>query len=53
MIYQHSHRSDATGHEPPMNDERIDTCLIDDEFDDSLDRILADFRESLADLRSF
>jgi hypothetical protein len=53
MIYQHSHRHDATGHEPPMNEDVIDAGLIDDEFDDSLDRILADFRESLADFRSF
>jgi hypothetical protein len=53
MIYQHSHRNDATGHEPPMTDADIDPCLIDEEFDDSLDRILADFRESLADVGSF
>jgi hypothetical protein len=53
MTYQHSHRYDATGHEPLMNDDGIDASLIDAEFDDSLDRILADFRESLADLSSF
>lgn len=52
MTCQHSHRSDATGHQPPMNDDGIDACLIDDEFDDFLDRYLADFRESLADDRS-
>ncbi len=49
----HHHRTAATSHEPPMADAGIDTLLIDDEDDDFLDRFLADFRESLADLRSF
>jgi hypothetical protein len=52
MTYPHSHRNDATGHEPPRAEADLDTCLIDDEYDDFLDRFLADFRESLADFRS-
>ena len=36
-----------------QGDRRDGAGLIDDEFDDSLYRILADFRESLADFRSF
>lgn len=54
MKYQHSHRSnDATGHEPQKAEAEFDACLIDEEFDDFLDGFLADFRESLADFRSF
>jgi hypothetical protein len=52
MIYQHSHRHDATGHEPMTAEPNLDPCPIDDGDDEFLDRYLADFRESLADFRS-
>jgi hypothetical protein len=53
MPHQHSYRTATTSHEPPMADAGIDALLIDDEDDDFFDRYLADFRESLADFRSF
>ncbi len=52
MTYrQNRRRTAATTHQPPMADADIDAWLIDDEFDDILDRDLAAFRESPADFR--
>jgi hypothetical protein len=42
-----------TAKQPPVGTRDIDPYLIDDEFDDFLDRYLADFRESPADFRNF
>ncbi len=51
MPYQPSPRTAATRHQPPMAAE-IDALLIDDEFDDFLDRQVFAIRESLADFRN-
>jgi hypothetical protein len=47
-----SHRSDATKQQPAGN-AGFDPDLIDEEFDDLLDRELFAIRESLADFRNF
>ena len=52
MPYTHSHRNDATRHQPPLAPADLDRLLIDDEFDDDLDRHVAAIRESLADSRN-
>jgi hypothetical protein len=52
MPYQHPHRHAATSFKPPMDADKLDALLIDDEFDDFLDRQLAEIRETLADFRS-
>ncbi len=54
MTYRrNSRRTAATTHQPPMAEAEIDAYLIDDEFDNVLDREIAAFRETLADFRSF
>jgi hypothetical protein len=53
MTCQNHHRTATTTHQPPMADAEIDPCLIDDEFDDFLDRELPALRETLADFRSY
>lgn len=53
MTYQHNHRSAANRPQPPMDAAEFDACLIDDEFDEDLDRQLDAIRESLAGFRSF
>ena len=54
MTYPHSHRTAATRHRPQHETAaEFDACLLDDEFDDSLDRHVATIRESLADPRDF
>ena len=52
MSYQPSHRAAATSHRPPIAAADLDAFLVDDEFDDTLDRELFAIRESLADFRS-
>jgi hypothetical protein len=52
MTRTNSHRNDPGKHQPSGKVD-LDAYLIDDEFDDVLDRYLADFRESPADFRSF
>ena len=52
MPYQHNHRTAAASHQPPMADADLDAFLIDDEFEDSLDRHIAAIHESLADYRN-
>ena len=38
MPHLHNHRTAATRHQPPMDAADLDAFLIDDEFDDYLDR---------------
>jgi hypothetical protein len=52
MTYQPSHRPAPPSHRPPMDADALDAFLIDDEFDDFLDRHVAAIRESLADFRN-
>jgi hypothetical protein len=52
MIYQPSHRTATPHHQPPRDAAEIDAFLLDDEFDDFLDRHVATIRESLADFRN-
>jgi hypothetical protein len=52
MIYQPSHRTAAPSHQPPMDADALDAFLLDDEFDDFLDRHVAAICESLADFRN-
>jgi hypothetical protein len=52
MTRTSSNRIDSAK-QPPMGNRDFDAGLIDDEFDDSFDRYLADIRESLSDFRSF
>ena len=52
MTYQPSHRPATPRHQPPMDDDALDAFLLDDEFDDFLDRQIASLRESLADFRN-
>jgi hypothetical protein len=53
MHHQPSHRTATPRHQPPRDAAAIDAFLIDDEFDDFLDRHVAAIRESLADFRNF
>jgi hypothetical protein len=50
MPYQISHRTAATRPQP-RDAADIDALLLDEEFDEELDRQLAAYRESLADFR--
>ena len=52
MTYPHNHRSAANRPQPPMDAAEIDALLIDDDFDDALDRQIAALRESMADFRN-
>jgi hypothetical protein len=52
MSYQPSHRTAATRHQPPVDAAAPDAFMIDEEFDDCLDRQIAAFRDSLADFRN-
>lgn len=52
MTYQPSHRPATPRHEPPIDAGATDAFLIDDEFDDFLDRELFSIRETLADFRN-
>ena len=52
MTRTSSHRNHPTKPQP-INDHDPDVYQFDDEFDDFLDRYLADFRESPADFRNF
>ncbi len=51
MSYHNSHRAAATSRQRPIDTE-TDAFVIDDEFDDFLDRELLAIRESLADYRN-
>ena len=53
MTYQPSHRPATPSHRPPRDADTHDAFLLDDEFDDFLDRHVAAIRESLADFRNF
>ena len=52
MTRLYSNRIDATKQQPAGALD-LDACLIDDEFDDLLDRQLFAIRETLADFRNF
>jgi hypothetical protein len=52
MTYQPSHRTATPSHRLPMDADVPDAFLLDDEFDDFLDRHVATIRESLADFRN-
>jgi hypothetical protein len=52
MSYPNSRLTDASRPQPPKAADEFDSLLIDDEFDDLLDRQLAAIRESHADYRS-
>jgi hypothetical protein len=52
MINQPSHRTAKPHRQPPMAAAEIDASLLEDEFDDFLDRHVAAIRESLADFRN-
>jgi hypothetical protein len=51
MTRLNSNRSDATMQQPAGH-AAFDPCLIDDEFDDVLDREIFAIRETLADFRN-
>jgi hypothetical protein len=51
MSYQPSQHADATRQQPARDAARIETLLIDDEFDDFPDGEIAAIRESLPDCR--
>ena len=51
MTYQTSHRPATTSHQP-MDADALDAFLIDDGFDECLDRHVAAIRDSLADFRN-
>jgi hypothetical protein len=53
MTHQLSHRTAATRHRPPIGPADLDAFLVDDDFDDLLDREIDAIRESLADFRTF
>ena len=53
MTYQQNHRTAGTDNRlqsEPASD--LDAFLIDDDFDDALDRQIFSIRESLADFRN-
>ncbi len=52
MTHLSNERIDTTRHQPPADDFDLDAFLIDDEFDDFLDRHVAGIRESLNDFRN-
>ena len=53
MTYQPSHHHTAPASQrPPLAAADLDACLIDEEFDDVLDRQLFALRETLADFRN-
>jgi hypothetical protein len=52
MTHLHSSRTAATSYQPLDNSAEHDTFLLEDEFDDHLDRQLFEIRESLADYRN-
>ena len=51
MTYLDSNRTAGTNDRPPASID-LDAFLIDDEFEDFLDRHLFEIRESLADFRN-
>ena len=51
MTRLNSNRTDATNQQPAGNPD-LDACLVDDEFDDFLDRELLAIRD-LADFRNY
>jgi hypothetical protein len=53
MINQPSHRAATPRRRPPMEAAALDAFLLDDEFDDVLDRQIASLREAPADFRNF
>ena len=52
MTYQPSHHTATLSHRPPMDADALDAFLLDDEFDDVLDRQIASLREAPADFRN-
>jgi hypothetical protein len=54
MTYRPSHHcTTPASQRPPLAAAELDAFLIDEEFDEFLDREIASFRETLADFRSF
>ena len=53
MSYQPSQHADATRQQPARDAARIETLLIDEEFDHFPDREISAIRESLPDYRNF
>jgi hypothetical protein len=53
MSYQPSHRTAPTRHQPTRDAARIETLLIDEEFDDFPDRDISAICECLPDYRNF
>jgi hypothetical protein len=52
MTFQHSKPTDVTSHEPLGEAADLDAFMVDEEFDDCLDRQVHAIRESLADVRN-
>ncbi len=52
MSYQPIRHATAPRHLPPIDAAKVDTLLLDDEFDDFPDAEIAALRESLADFRN-
>ena len=53
MSDQTCHRTTVNRPQPPMDAADIDALLLDDDFDDDLDRQLDTIRGSLADFPNF
>ena len=53
MTHQPSRRTAATCHRPPIDPAGLGAFLVDDDFDDFLDREIDAIRESLVDFRKF
>ena len=51
MSYQHGNPTHGISHEPLGEAADLDAFLVDEEFDDCLDRQIHAIRESLADVR--
>jgi hypothetical protein len=52
MAFQRSNPSHGISHEPLSEAADLDAFLVDEEFDDCLDRQVHAIRESLADVRN-
>ena len=52
MTHLNSHRTAAAKPQPPMGAAELDGLLLDEEFDETLDRQIAEIRESLADFHN-
>jgi hypothetical protein len=52
MTFQHSNLIAGSSQEPLTGPDDFEGFLIDDEFDDQLDRCLFEIREALPDFRN-